>query len=131
MRYVHKVLERNVHGFLVLEDLILAEVFRLSQSLGVQDCARAELQGLKPLVSISDVLTGNHDTVVLHDDGLVVRVLLEFCHNFLSQKLASREGIFSESDRAAGRARLRDDARVRNLVNHTEGDQSRRVGVDY
>ena len=131
MRYVHKVLERNVHGFLVLEDLILAEVFRLSQSLGVQDCAGAELQGLEPLVSIGDVLTGNHDTVVLHDDGLVVRVLLEFGHDFLSQKLASRKGIFSESDRTAGLARLRDDACVRHLMNHTECDQSRRMGVDH
>ena len=69
--------------------------------------------------------------MVLHNDGLVVRILLELGHDLLSQKLASREGIFSESDRTAGLARLRDDACVRHLMNHTECDQSRRMGVDH
>ena len=131
MLHVHKVLERSVHGLLVLENLLLAEVLRLSQSLGVQNSAGAKLKGLEPLVSVSDVITGYHDSVVLHNDGLVVRVLLELSHDFLAQKLASRKGIFSESDRTAGLARLRDDACVRHLMNHTECDQSRRMRVDH
>ena len=125
------MLERNVDGLLVLEDLILAEVLRLAQSLGVQDRAGAELKGLESLVSVGDVIPGDNYSVVFHDDGLVVRVFLELGHDLLSKKLASREGIFSESDRAAGRARLRDYARVRDLVDHAECHQSRRVGVDH
>ena len=126
---VHEVLERNVHGLFVLEDLFLAEVLRLTQCLGVQDCARAELQGLESLVGVRDVVAGHHHAVVLHDHGLVVRILLELRHDLLSEKLAARKGILSEAYRAARRAGLRNDARVRNLVYHAESHQSRRVGV--
>ena len=92
-------------------------------------CARAELQGLESLVGVRDVVAGHHHAVVLHDHGLVVRILLELRHDLLSEKLAARKGILSEAYRAARRAGLRNDARVRNLVYHAESHQSRRVGV--
>ena len=68
--------------------------------------------------------------MVFHNDRLVVRVLLELGDNLLSEELASRESIFSESDRTADGSRLGDYTRVRNLVDHAEGHKSRRMGVD-
>ena len=69
--------------------------------------------------------------MVLHDDGLVVRVLLELVRNLLAQQLAARQGIGGKTDGAANAAGLRDDAGVRNLVDDAEGNQSRGMGVDH
>ena len=115
---------------LVHEYLLLSEILRLAESLGVEDGAGAELKGLEALVGVSDVLSAEHHSVVLHDHGLVLRVLLELGGDALAEGLAARHVILGEADRAADVTRLRDDAGVRNLMDDAECHESRRMGVD-
>ena len=84
MIHVHEVLERGVDRHLMLCDLLLAEIFGLTEGLGVEDGTGAQLKSLEPLVGIGDVLSVEHDAVVLHNDSLVVRVLLELGDYLLS-----------------------------------------------
>ena len=129
--HVHEGPQVGVDGLLVPQNLFLGKEFRLAQCLGVQDGTGAELQGLKPLVSIGDILAHQDHAVVLHDDGLVVRVLLELVRNLLAQQLTARQGIGGETHGTANAAGLRDDAGVGNLVDDAEGNQSRGMGVDH
>ena len=115
----------------MLHDLVAGQIGRGAESLCVDDRAGAEFESLESLVGLGNVRTVEDDTVVFHDDGLVLRILHEGLHDLFSEEFASREGIFSESDRAAHCTGLRDDAGVRNLVDDTESHQSRRMCVDY
>ncbi len=115
----------------MLEDLFVSEVLRLPESLGIQDGTSAKFQSLESLIGISYVFSIKHHSMVLHDDGLIFRILLEFVHYVLSKLLASRRSIFSEPHRAADRTRLRQYAGVRHFVNDAERYQSRRMCVNY
>ena len=115
---------------LVELQLLVRQERRLTQGIGVQDGARAKLQGLETLVGVRDILAHQHDTVVLHDDGLVFRILAELRGDLLTQRLTARHIVRGETDRAADVPGLRKDAGIRNLVDDAEGHQARRVGMD-
>ena len=110
--------------------LLFRQEMGLTQSVGIQERTGAEFQGLETLVCIRDVFAHQDDAVVLHDDRLVLGVLAEFGGDLLTQRLAAGNIVGGKSDRTADIAGLRQDARVRNLMDDGESHQSRRMGVD-
>ena len=127
---IHKVLEIVREAALVEIELIVGQIDRLTEGLGVDDGACAELEGLEPLVCIGDVLAGKHYAVVLHNHGLILRVLAELLCNLLAEGLAARNVVWRETDRAADGVYLREDAGVWNLMNDAKCHKSCRMCVD-
>ena len=112
------------------KDLLFRQIDGLAQSLGIQDGASAELEGFQALVSIGDVVAHEHHAVVLHDDGLVLRILRELGGDLLAEEFTARQSIGCKTHGAADATGLRYDARIGHLVHDAEGHQSRRMGVD-
>ena len=111
-------------------DLLLGEILRLTQGLGIEYGAGAEFERLETLVGIGDVLSEEYHAVIFHYDSLVLRILPELLDYLAAQQFAAGEGIFGETDRAADGPCLGTDAGVGNLVHDTECHQSRGMGVN-
>src|SRR5579883_1786335 len=121
-------LQRAVALPLQLE-LVLGEIADVAaKQAGLDDRLRAELQGFEAAECLVERLARGDDAVVFENDA--VESVGKGAGDDLAECAAAGQAVGREADLAADLPGLVEEARVRNLVDETEGDQRDGVGVN-